>query len=64
MYWLKVLARGCKDRATARHLYVTGCAGAPGLEERRSQLVKTICDIHREDLDACHGRPARRPLRA
>jgi len=26
---------------------------APGVEERRSQLVKTICDIHREDIDAC-----------
>ena len=24
---------------------------APGLDERRSQLVKSICDIHREDID-------------
>ena len=26
---------------------------APGVDERRSQLVKSICDIHREDLDVC-----------
>ncbi|HEY6649771.1 MAG TPA: SRPBCC family protein [Mycobacterium sp.] len=26
---------------------------APNVEERRSELVKLICDIHREDLDVC-----------
>jgi len=44
---------GRQDRTPARHLHVPASLAAPNVEERRSELVKTICDIHREDLDVC-----------
>jgi hypothetical protein len=54
MYWLKVLPLGAGKIELQLDICMSPAAlAAPGLEERRSQLVKTICDIHREDLDAC-----------
>jgi phenylpropionate dioxygenase-like ring-hydroxylating dioxygenase large terminal subunit len=53
-YWLKVLPMG----AGKIDLYLDICMSpaalaAPGLDARRSELIKMICDIHREDLDVC-----------
>jgi phenylpropionate dioxygenase-like ring-hydroxylating dioxygenase large terminal subunit len=54
MYWLKTLPLGAGKIELQLDICMSPAAlAAPGLEERRSQLVKTICDIHREDLDAC-----------
>ena len=54
MYWLKTLPIGAGKIELQLDICMSRAAlAAPGVEERRSQLVKTICDIHREDIDAC-----------
>ena len=54
MYWLKMLPMG---RARSNDSSTSACRrrrwAARGLDERRNQLVKSICDIHREDIDVC-----------
>ena len=50
MYWLKTLPLGAGKIELQLDICMSPAAlAAPGLEERRSQLVKLICDIHRED---------------
>ncbi|MDX1892182.1 aromatic ring-hydroxylating dioxygenase subunit alpha [Mycolicibacterium sp. 050158] len=54
MYWLKVLPLGAGRIEVHLDIAMSPAAlAAPELEERRNQLVKSICDIHREDLDVC-----------
>jgi hypothetical protein len=54
MYWLKTLPLGAGKIELQLDICMSPAAlAAPELEERRSQLVKMICDIHREDLDVC-----------
>jgi hypothetical protein len=54
MYWLKTLPLGAGKIELQLDICMSPAAlAAPGVEERRSQLIKTICDIHREDIDAC-----------
>jgi phenylpropionate dioxygenase-like ring-hydroxylating dioxygenase large terminal subunit len=54
MYWLKTLPLGAGKIELQLDICMSPAAlAAPGLEERRSQLIKMICDIHREDLDVC-----------
>jgi hypothetical protein len=54
MYWLKTLPLGAGKIELQLDICMSPAAlAAPGVDERRSQLVKTICDIHREDIDAC-----------
>jgi hypothetical protein len=54
MYWLKVLPIGAGRIEVHLDIAMSPTAlAAPGLDERRSQLIKSICDIHREDLDVC-----------
>jgi phenylpropionate dioxygenase-like ring-hydroxylating dioxygenase large terminal subunit len=54
MYWLKTLPIGAGKIELQLDICMSPAAlAAPGLEERRSELVKMICDIHREDLDVC-----------
>ena len=54
MYWLKVLPLGAGRIEVHLDVAMSPAAlAAPEFEERRNQLVKSICDIHREDLDVC-----------
>ncbi|WP_193043389.1 aromatic ring-hydroxylating oxygenase subunit alpha [Mycolicibacterium baixiangningiae] len=54
MYWLKTLPVGAGRVEIHLDIAMSPAAlAAPDLDERRSQLVKSICDIHREDLDVC-----------
>ena len=54
MYWLKTLPLGAGKIELQLDICMSPAAlAAPGVEERRSELVKMICDIHREDLDVC-----------
>jgi phenylpropionate dioxygenase-like ring-hydroxylating dioxygenase large terminal subunit len=54
MYWLKTLPIGAGKIELQLDICMSPAAlAAPGLDERRSQLVKSICDIHREDIDVC-----------
>jgi phenylpropionate dioxygenase-like ring-hydroxylating dioxygenase large terminal subunit len=54
MYWLKVLPLGAGKIELQLDICMSPAAlAAPGLDERRSHLVKSICDIHREDIDVC-----------
>ncbi|CAN5385418.1 aromatic ring-hydroxylating dioxygenase subunit alpha [soil metagenome] len=54
MYWLKTLPVGAGKVEIHLDIAMSPAAlAAPEFEERRSQLVKSICDIHREDLDVC-----------
>jgi phenylpropionate dioxygenase-like ring-hydroxylating dioxygenase large terminal subunit len=54
MSWIKILPLGAGRIECHLDIMMSPAAlAAPGFEERRSQLVKSICDIHREDLDVC-----------
>jgi phenylpropionate dioxygenase-like ring-hydroxylating dioxygenase large terminal subunit len=54
MYWLKTLPMGAGKIELQLDICISPAAlTAPGLDERRNQLVKSICDIHREDIDVC-----------
>jgi phenylpropionate dioxygenase-like ring-hydroxylating dioxygenase large terminal subunit len=54
MYWLKTLPIGAGRIELQLDIAMSPAALAgPDVEERRTQLVKSICDIHREDLDVC-----------
>lgn len=54
MYWLKTLPVGAGKVEIHLDIAMSPAAlAAPDLDARRSQLVKSICDIHREDLDVC-----------
>jgi phenylpropionate dioxygenase-like ring-hydroxylating dioxygenase large terminal subunit len=54
MYWLKTLPLGAGKIELQLDICMSPAAlAAPGLDERRSQLVKSICDIHREEIDVC-----------
>lgn len=54
MWWLKVLPLGAGRIDLYLDITMSPAAlAAPALDERRSQLIKSICDIHREDLDVC-----------
>jgi phenylpropionate dioxygenase-like ring-hydroxylating dioxygenase large terminal subunit len=54
MYWLKTLPIGAGKIELQLDICMSPAAlAAPELDERRSQLVKSICDIHREDIDVC-----------
>jgi hypothetical protein len=54
MYWLKTLPLGAGKIELQLDICMSPAAlAAPGVDERRSQLVKSIYDIHREDIDVC-----------
>ncbi len=54
MYWLKTLPVGAGKVEIHLDIAMSPAAlAAPDFDARRSQLVKSICDIHREDLDVC-----------
>ena len=54
MFWLKTLPLGAGKIELQLDVCMSPAAlAAAGLDERRSQLVKSICDIHREDIDVC-----------
>jgi phenylpropionate dioxygenase-like ring-hydroxylating dioxygenase large terminal subunit len=54
MYWLKTMPVGAGKVEIHLDIAMSPAAlAAPELDERRGQLVKSICDIHREDLDVC-----------
>jgi len=54
MYWLKTLPLGAGKIELQLDICMSPASlVAPNVEERRSELVKLICDIHREDLDVC-----------
>ena len=59
MYWLKTLRSAGKIELQLDICMSPAALAAPGLDERRSQLVKSICDIHREDIDVCRGAAGR-----
>jgi phenylpropionate dioxygenase-like ring-hydroxylating dioxygenase large terminal subunit len=54
MYWLKTLPLGAGKIGLQLDICMSPAAlAADGVDERRSQLVKLVCDVHREDLDVC-----------
>jgi phenylpropionate dioxygenase-like ring-hydroxylating dioxygenase large terminal subunit len=56
MYWLKTMPVGAGKVEIHLEIAMSPASmAAPGFEERRSELIKTICDIHREDLDVCEA---------
>ncbi len=53
-YWLKTLPLGAGKIELQLDICMSPAAmAAADFEERRNQLVKSICDIHREDIDVC-----------
>jgi hypothetical protein len=54
MYWLKTLPLGAGKIELQLDICMSPASlAAPNVEERRNELVKLICDVHREDLDVC-----------
>jgi phenylpropionate dioxygenase-like ring-hydroxylating dioxygenase large terminal subunit len=54
MYWLKTLPLGAGKIELQLDICMSPAAlAASDLDGRRNQLVKSICDIHREDIDVC-----------
>jgi phenylpropionate dioxygenase-like ring-hydroxylating dioxygenase large terminal subunit len=54
MYWLRTLPLGPGRIELQLDIAMSPAAlAADGLDARRSELIKLVCDVHREDLDVC-----------